>query len=116
MISRWMIADTTMVVFEVKLFSPFGSYHHPARPDAAPYHQLAVQYAATKAWAAGLQLREPIMVAVTADSRMIAGQFASISLLACLARTRMTRKKPQRLTDPRFVMLIKKKPADSQKV
>ena len=51
-----------------KLFSPFGSYHHPAQPDAAPYHQLAVQYAATKAWAAGLQLRETIMIAVTADS------------------------------------------------
>ena len=57
-----------MVVFEAKLFSPFGSYHHPAQPGAVPYHQLAVQYAATKAWAAGLQLRVPIMVAVTADS------------------------------------------------
>lgn len=63
-----VITGTTMVVFEAKLFSPFGSYHHPAQPDAVPYHQLAVQYAATKAWAAGLQLREPIMVAVTADS------------------------------------------------
>src|SRR5208282_1968123 len=63
-----VIAGTAMVVFEAKLFSSFGSYHHPAQPDAEPYHQLAVQYAATKAWAAGLQLREPIMVAVTADS------------------------------------------------
>lgn len=63
-----VIVGTAMVVFEAKLFSPFSSYHHPAQPDAAPYHQLAVQYAATKAWAAGLQLHEPIMVAVTADS------------------------------------------------
>jgi hypothetical protein len=63
-----VIAGTTMVVFEAKLFSPFGSYHHPAQPDAAPYHQLAMQHAATKAWAAGLQLREPIMIAVTAHS------------------------------------------------
>lgn len=63
-----VIAGTAMVVFEAKLFSPFGSYHHPAQPGAVPYHQLAVQYAATKAWAAGLQLRDPIMVAVTADS------------------------------------------------
>lgn len=63
-----VIAGTAMVVFEAKLFSPFGSYHDPAQPDAVPYHQLAVQYAATRAWAAGLQLREPIMVAVTADS------------------------------------------------
>lgn len=63
-----VIVGTAMVVFEAKLFSPFARYHHPAQPDAVPYHQLAVQYAATKAWAAGLQLHEPIMVAVTADS------------------------------------------------
>ena len=65
--AKRLIAGTAMVVFEAKLFSPFGSYHHPAQPGAVPYHQLAVQYAATKAWAAGLQLRVPIMVAVTAD-------------------------------------------------
>ena len=63
-----VIAGAAIVVFEAKLFSPFASYHHPGQPGAVPYHQLAVQYAATKAWAAGLQLREPIMVAVTADS------------------------------------------------
>ncbi len=63
-----VIAGSTVVVFEAKLFSPFSSYHDPAEPGTAPYHQLAVQYAATRAWAAGLRLSGPVIVAVTADS------------------------------------------------
>jgi hypothetical protein len=63
-----VIAGSTVVVFEAKLFSPFSSYHNPAEPGTAPYHQLAVQYAATRAWAAGLRLSAPVVVAVTADS------------------------------------------------
>ena len=63
-----VIAGPAVVVFEAKLYSPFGTYHHPDNPGEEPYHQLAVQYAAAKAWAAGLQLSEPVMVAVTADS------------------------------------------------
>ena len=63
-----VIACRAVVVFEAKLFSPFGRYHDPAQPTAEPYHRMAMQYAATKAWAAGLQLRDPVMVAVTADS------------------------------------------------
>ena len=42
----------------------------PAQPGAVPYHQLAVQYAATKAWACRTAAaRLPIIVAVTADRR-----------------------------------------------
>jgi hypothetical protein len=63
-----VIAGATVVVFEAKLFSPFGIYHDPADVAAPPYHQLAVQYAATKAWASGLGLADPVVVAVTADS------------------------------------------------
>ena len=63
-----VIAGSAMVVFEAKLFSPFSFSHDPSQPDAMPYHQLAVQYAATKAWASGLRLCDPIMVAVTADA------------------------------------------------
>jgi hypothetical protein len=62
-----VIVGSAVVVFEAKLFSPFSFSHDPGKPDAAPYHQLAIQYAATKAWAAGLRLSEPVMVAVTAD-------------------------------------------------
>jgi hypothetical protein len=51
-----VIAGSVVVVFEAKLFSPFSFSHDPAQPDAESYHQLAVQYAATKAWASGLRL------------------------------------------------------------
>jgi hypothetical protein len=63
-----VIAGSAVVVFEAKLFSPFSFSHDPARPDVVSYHQLAVQYAATKAWASGLRLSDPVMVAVTADT------------------------------------------------
>lgn len=63
-----VIAGSAVVVFEAKLFSPFSFSHDPAQPDAGSYHQLAVQYAATKAWASGLGLSAPVMVAVTADA------------------------------------------------
>jgi hypothetical protein len=63
-----VIAGSAVVVFEAKLFSPFSISHDPAHPDAGSYHQLAVQYAATKAWASGLRLSGPVMVAVTADA------------------------------------------------
>jgi hypothetical protein len=63
-----VIAGSAVVVFEAKLFSPFSFSHDPAQPDAESYHQLAVQYAATKAWASGLRLSDPVMVAVTADA------------------------------------------------
>jgi hypothetical protein len=61
-----VIAGSAVVVFEAKLLSPFSFYHDPAHPDAGPYHQLAVQYAATRSWASGLRLSDPVMVAVTA--------------------------------------------------
>ena len=63
-----VIVGSAVVVFEAKLGSTFSLSHDPGQPDAAPYHQLAIQYAATKAWAAGLRLSEPVMVAVTADA------------------------------------------------
>jgi len=63
-----VIAGSAIVVFEAKLFSPFSYSHDPAQPDSVPYHQLAVQYAAAKAWASGLCLPNPVMVAVTADA------------------------------------------------
>jgi hypothetical protein len=63
-----VIAGSAVVVFEAKLFSPFSFSHDPAKPHAGSYHQLAVQYAATKAWASGLRLSDPVMVAVTADA------------------------------------------------
>jgi hypothetical protein len=63
-----VIVGSAVVVFEAKLGSPFSLSHDPGQPGAAPYHQLAVQYAATKAWAAGLRLSEPVMVAVTAGA------------------------------------------------
>ena len=63
-----VIAGSVVVVFEAKLFSPFSFSHDPAQPDAELYHQLAVQYAATKAWASGLRLSIRSMVAVTADA------------------------------------------------
>ncbi|KGH48639.1 hypothetical protein IN07_01385 [Modestobacter caceresii] len=54
------------VVFEAKLHSPFGLYLDPNEPSGQPLHQLAVQYAAVSAWAAGERLLPPVVAAVTA--------------------------------------------------
>lgn len=54
------------VVFEAKLHSPFGMYADPNAPAQPQLHQLAVQYAAVSAWAAGERLLPPVIVAVTA--------------------------------------------------
>lgn len=59
-------AGRHVVVFEAKLNSPFGSYHDPRHPDRQKLHQLAVQYAAVAAWAAGTRRTPPVVVAVTA--------------------------------------------------
>jgi hypothetical protein len=61
-----VIADGKIVVFEAKLFSPFGEYGSLAPDGGQPVHQLAVQYAAVAAYAASYGLPPPIMVAVTA--------------------------------------------------
>ncbi len=62
------------VVFEAKLHSPFGSYVDPNEPSGAPLHQLAVQYAAVSAWAAGERLLSPVIVAVTAPPQRPASE------------------------------------------
>jgi hypothetical protein len=62
-----VVAGTTVVVFEAKLFSPFTQHHDPLEPAAPPLHQLAVQHAAVRMWALGGRLKEPVVVAVTAD-------------------------------------------------
>jgi hypothetical protein len=61
-----VIAGRQPVVFEAKLHSPFGLYRSPLDADVAPFHQLAVQYAAVSSWAVGEKLRQPVVVAVTA--------------------------------------------------
>jgi hypothetical protein len=63
-----VVVGSRVVVFEAKLYSPFSQYHDPEDDDAPQFHQLAVQYAAVKSWAAGLRLQPPVMVAVTADT------------------------------------------------
>lgn len=62
-----IIAGRSIVVFEAKLHSAFCLYHDPGA-DGAPYHQLAVQYAAVRSWAAGERLDPPTVVAVTAST------------------------------------------------
>ncbi|WP_164700213.1 hypothetical protein [Modestobacter sp. KNN46-3] len=57
------------VVFEAKLHSPFGYYLEPNAPTEPQLHQLAVQYAAVCAWAAGERLLPPVIVAVTAPQQ-----------------------------------------------
>lgn len=59
-----VVAGKHVVVFEAKLYAQFGKYIS-AIENAAPLHQLAVQYAAVRSWAAGLRLDAPVVVAVT---------------------------------------------------
>jgi hypothetical protein len=66
-----VIAGKAVIVFEAKLNSDFSTYTAPPPPGSRTspedryFHQLAVQYAAVKAWAAGLLLNPPTIVAVT---------------------------------------------------
>ena len=53
------------VIFEAKLHSPFQEYKLTTDATGEALHQLAVQYAVTADWAAGLRLAYPVVVGVT---------------------------------------------------
>ena len=78
----WIEPDVIVVigrqplVFEAKLHSPFGMYPDPGDPDAPSLHQMAVQYAALRAWAAGERLLPPVIVAVTAPPHRPVGDLS----------------------------------------
>ncbi len=59
-----------LIVFEAKLYSPFDtSYQDPASAVPNGLHQLAVQFHAVSAWAAGAGRRLERVVAVTASTQ-----------------------------------------------
>jgi hypothetical protein len=62
-----VIVGKQPVIFEAKLYSEFGLYPEPGIDT--PFHQLAVQFVATSAWAEGERLQPPIVIAVTASSQ-----------------------------------------------
>jgi hypothetical protein len=80
-----VIAGIHTVVFEGKLYSPFGQYHETLGSGRL-LHQLAVQYAAVRSWAAGQQLQPPVVVAVAPDPeppRGALGQAAGNVFILC---------------------------------
>jgi hypothetical protein len=54
-----------VIAFENKLYSPFDTYERDPSGSDPQLHQLAVQYHAVSAWAAGERLEDATVVAIT---------------------------------------------------